>query len=245
TIFCLAMAGVNHFLEVKKVKEWQDKNSVTLSLQVNKKDEIYAAEILQLVVKRLEKMKMTNVTTSVAGNVITITVGGVTEKERLQNFVSSRANCVIGALNNDDIAVLIGVNGTEFINTKRKANIPYNDIFKYSKVVVPAKNLSFTASINKTKSGYEIPVSVTPRTKSSQFSRYIAEHQGDYLLYFVDDKLLSTQEITPTTIQAMIPMPRSDGIKTQEEYRVRTVIQAIQLLYPYPADVTLQSTTNK
>jgi hypothetical protein len=245
TIFCLAMAGVNHFLDVKKVKEWQDKNSVTLSIQVNKKGEIHTAEILQLVIKRLEKMKMTNVITSVNGNVITITVGGVTEKDRLQSFIASRAKCFIGALKNDDVAILIGANGTEFFNVKTKRTILNDEIVNYSKIVVPAENLSFSSSINKTKSGYDIPVSVTPRTQSAQFSRYLLEHQGEYLLYFVDDKLIATQEITPTSVQALIPMPRSDGIKTQEEYRIKTVVQAVQLLYPYPADVTLQSITTK
>ncbi len=244
TVFCLVMAGINHKLEVNNLKQWQDKNSATVKIQVDKNDKTSAAEILQLVIKRLEKMKMTNVTTSVDGNVITITVGGVTEKKRLQQFIATRAKSVIGTLNSDDIAVLTNAGKTEFFNIKTKKNVSYTELINYSKIIVPSENLSFSASINKTKTGYEIPVSVTPRTKAGEFSRYLAEHQGEYLLYFVDDVILSVQEITPTTIDAMIPMPRSDGISknAQEEQRIKTIAQAVQLLYPYPAEITLLST---
>ncbi len=245
TVFCLAMAGTNHYLEVKKEKEWQDKHSVKIAIQVNKKDEKFAAEILQLIIKRLEKMKMINVATAIDGNVITITVGGVTEKDRLQQFIAQRGLCTIKSLN-DDAVLLQGANGPEFFDAKTKYKIPENDIVKHTKLLMPSKNLSFSASISKTKSSYEIPVSVTPRTKAGEFSRYMSEHNGDYLLYFVDDKLLTIQEITDSTIQAIIPLPRSDGIgvQAQEEERVKAIVQAIQLLYPYPADVSLQSISN-
>jgi hypothetical protein len=191
-------------------------------------------------------MKMTNVTTSVDGDVITITVGGVTEKDRLQEFITSRGLCTINVLNND-IAMISSAKGAEFFEVKTKKQIPNNEIVKYTKVIFPSKNLSFSASINKTKTSYDIPVNVTPRTKAGEFSKYLTDHTGEYLLYFVDDKLLSYQEITDSTVQAIIPMPRSDGIsaQAQEEERIRTIVQAVQLLYPYPADVSLISATNK